>query len=158
MDSLRLDAVDADDLAILSACCQDAVLRLEDCLYLPGEQRFVVAMNRFAWEKALPRPRFGFGRRRRRRRQEDERRRSVLHFNRVGGVRRTGLEAAMPAQVLSLLTLRFTEGDAPSGTIELVFAGGSAIRLDVECVEARLSDQGAAWSAAARPDHDRPGG
>ena len=155
MDSLRLDAVDADDLAILSACCQDAVLRLEDCRYFPGEQRFVVAMNRFAWEKAAPRPRFGFGRRRR---QADERRRSVLHFDRVAGVQHIGLGAAMPAQVLSLLALRFTGGEAPSGSIELVFAGGSAIRLDVECVEARLSDQGAAWSAAARPDHDRTDG
>lgn len=152
MDSLRLDAVDADDLAILSAYCQDAVVRVEDCRYRPGERRFAMAMNRFVWEKAEPPSRFGFLRRSRR---EYERRRSVLRFDRVGGVQRTGFGAATPELVLCLLAIRFAPAETPSGSIELVFAGGSTIRLGVECIEARLSDQDAAWSTTARPDHEK---
>lgn len=150
MDSLRLDAVDADDLAILSAYCQDALLRVADVAYYPDEQRFVILMNRFVWEKAEPRRRFSvFGK------HESERRRSGLQFTRVRGVQRHGLDLGASEQVLSLLALRFTESDKPSGLIELVFAGGSAIRLDVECIEARLSDLEAAWTTTSRPDHDR---
>ena len=151
MDSLRLDAVDPDDLAILSAHCQDAVVRLKDCSYSPKGQSFDLLMNRFVWEKAEARSRFSLLRRR-----EYERRRAGLHFARVRGVQRTGIDLGATDQVLSLLTIRFDPGDLPSGWIELVFAGGSAIRLDVECVEARLTDLGAAWSTTARPDHERP--
>ena len=61
----------------------------------------------------------------------------------------------MPDEVLDLLAIRFEEADAPSGVIELVFAGNATIRLQVECIEAQLSDLGAAWSTDAVPDHDR---
>lgn len=150
MDKLRLIAVDADDLAILSAHCQDAVLKLSDCRYFKDEGRFVVALNRFAWETAGPQRRFSWPRR-----QDYERRRSALHFERVEAVRRQRLTAAEETP-LDLLAIRFTPTDEPSGSIELVFAGGSAIRLDVECIEARLTDLGPAWATASRPDHDRP--
>ena len=151
MDLLRLDAVDADDLAILSAHCQDAVLRMVELQYVPLEQRFILAMNRFVWEKAGGHSRFSLFRRR-----EYERRQAVLSFTRVKSVQKIAVDPAAADQVLSLLTMQFVPGDAPSGWIELVFAGGSAIRLDVECVEARLADLGPAWSTAARPDHDGP--
>ncbi|MBC8129252.1 MAG: DUF2948 family protein [Rhizobiaceae bacterium] len=150
MDSLRLDAVDADDLAILSAHCQDAVLRVADMSFDAGRQRFMMVMNRFVWEKAEARSRFSLFRRR-----DYERRRAALQFTRVRKVQHVGLDPRIGDQVLSLLALRFEEHDAPSGLIELVFAGGSAIRLDAECVEARLSDLDAAWTTTGRPDHDR---
>ena len=37
--------------------------------------------------------------------------------------------------------------------LELSFAGGGTVRLGVECLEARLSDLGAAWAATAKPAH-----
>jgi hypothetical protein len=56
--------------------------------------------------------------------------------------------------VLSLLAIRFVPGaEAPAGTLELIFSGDAAIRLDVDYIEARLADLGAAWEAAARPRH-----
>jgi hypothetical protein len=57
--------------------------------------------------------------------------------------------------VLSLLAIRFIPRNAedPGGTIELVFSGGGAIRLDVECIEATLSDAGESWAARGRPEH-----
>ena len=153
MDQLRLNAVDEDDLAILSAHSQDAVVRTADCQFFPAEHRFLMPMNRFVWEKAASRGRAGLFSRG----PEHERRRTVLRFDRVRRVQRN---AATPLggaeEVLALLALRFTATEAPSGLIELVFAGGSAIRLDVECIEAQLTDLGAAWSTANRPDHETP--
>lgn len=152
MADLKLLAMDAEDLGIVSAHCQDAVARSAEMSFNPTEKRFVLVMNRFVWEAAGQTRRFAFSRRR-----DYERRRTVLHFDRVTRVRQTGVLIGDPDQVLALLALRFEAGDEPSGTVELVFAGGSAIRLDVECIEAQLTDLGAAWSTANRPDHDRDG-
>ena len=55
--------------------------------------------------------------------------------------------------MLSLLAISFAATDAPAGTVELVFSGGGAIRLEVECIEARLADLGGAWEASSRPVH-----
>ncbi len=154
MPALRLMAIDADDLRILSAYCQDAVTRVEELQFLATEKRFILPMNRFVWEQAVEPPRQGFFRRAVP--PTFERRRAVLHFDQVLGAKRLGPAFSDPQAVLSLLDIRFLPGDAPSGTVELVFAAGSAIRLDVEVIEAQLTDVGGAWATAARPDHDRP--
>ena len=54
---------------------------------------------------------------------------------------------------LELLTIRFTETDAPGGIVDLAFAGGGTVRLEVEMLEARLQDLGAAWAAKVKPEH-----
>ena len=143
-DRLRLLALDAEDLAVVSAHAQDAVLRVGDLLWLPSEKRFVVSMNRFAWE-APPERRF-FSRR-------YERRRAVLHFDRVLSAASSGVETARPDAVLALLAVTFEAGDAPSGHVLLTFAGGATIRLAVECIEASLADLGPAWATAHAPRH-----
>lgn len=142
MEQLKLAALDADDLEIVSAHVQDAVLRVGAIDWRPKEKRLLIEMNRFVWEKAG-----GLLRR------HNERRRSVLHFDRVLAVRSVGIDRTKAQDVLSLLTIGFAEDAAPAGTIELLFAGGSSLALDVECVEARLTDLGAAWAASSRPAH-----
>jgi hypothetical protein len=52
-DRLRLIALDAEDLAVLSAHVQDAVLKVGQMRWMPRERRFVIGLNRFAWE-AMP--------------------------------------------------------------------------------------------------------
>ncbi|MDJ0614474.1 MAG: DUF2948 family protein [Rhizobiaceae bacterium] len=138
MSNLKLMALDAEDLEVISSCCQDSVLKIGEMTYLPREKRFVLTVNRFAWEKN----------------GEKERRRSVLHFERVQSVKVSGLDRNDPDMVTSLLAILFEAGESPSGTIELVFAGDGAIRLDVECVEAQLADMPAAWEAQSVPNHD----
>jgi len=143
MSQLKLVALDEEDLAIVSAHVQDAVLKVADLAFLPADKRFVVAMNRFVWENK----RGLFSR-------QHERRRSVLHFENVRAVRISGFKREAGDDVLSLLALRFDAGsEAPAGTIELTCSGGAAIQLDVGYVEARLSDLGAAWETSALPRH-----
>ena len=55
--------------------------------------------------------------------------------------------------VLSLLAIRFEPGEAPAGHITLVLAGGGAIRLAVECIEAELRDLGPSWRTVNKPEH-----
>lgn len=145
MDDLKLIALDSQDLSVISAHVQDAVMKVGDLEYLPAVKRFVVPMNRFAWEKK----RSFF-------RPHNERRRSVLHFDRVLGVKTSGIARNKPQDVLSLMAVSFVPVDAPagpSGIVELIFSGNGTVMLDVECVEARLADIGGAWQAASRPTH-----
>jgi hypothetical protein len=77
----------------------------------------------------------------------------VLHFDRVLNAKTSGIARDRPAEILSLLAISFVPMDAPAGIVELIFSGGGAIMLDVECVEARLADLGGAWQASSRPYH-----
>ncbi len=142
MSELKLVALDEEDLKVVSAHCQDALLKTGDITYFPDQKRLVVAMNRFVWDKKT-----GFFRR------DLERRRAALHFDRVMGVKLSGIDRTRPDDVHELLAIRFAAGEAPAGTIELTFSGSAAIRLEVECVEARLADLGAAWSTTSQPRH-----
>lgn len=142
MTPLKLVALDEQDLAIISAHCQDAVMKVADLDWSPVRKQFAAGINRFAWEAK----RGWF-------RQHNERRRAALVFDRVLSVRSAGFDRADKDAVLELLALRWEAGDTPSGVVELVFAGGGTIRLGVECIEAVLSDLGAAWEASGRPAH-----
>jgi len=139
-DPLKLVALDADDLAVVSAHLQDSVLKVADIVWLPAEKRFALAARRFDWE--------GVARGHRRRRL------TALHFDRVLAVRSTKIDKRTPDQVLSLLALGFTaRGEGPDGEVTLHFSDGAAIRLTVECVEAQMKDLGPVWEALATPGH-----
>ncbi|MGO4175105.1 DUF2948 family protein [Bosea sp. TAF32] len=138
-DPLKLIALDADDLAVVSAHLQDAVLKAADLRYLPAEKRFALALRRFDWEGAQ------HGKRRRRL--------AALHFDRVLSVRSAKLDKNDPDKVLNLLAITFDQGDDPAGDVTLNFSEGAAIRLSVECVEAQMKDLGPVWEAVATPGH-----
>ncbi|MBD3846826.1 hypothetical protein GGC47_000904 [Bosea sp. OAE752] len=138
-EPLKLVALDADDLAIVSAHLQDAVLKTADIVYLPSEKRFALAARRFDWEGAA------HGKRRRRL--------AALHFDRVLAVRSARLDQAEPGKVLNLLAITFDHSAEPAGDVTLHFSEGAAIRLSVECVEAQMKDLGPVWEAVATPGH-----
>lgn len=142
MNLLRIAALDEEDLKIVSAHVQDAVMKVGDITFETGRNRLLLPVNRFAWEV-----------KKRLFRQNNERRNSVLQFDRVTGMKSAGFDRGDKDTILSMLAISFTESEAPSGCIEIVFSGGAAIRLDVECIEVRLTDLGAAWRASSRPTH-----
>jgi len=143
MDRLKLMALDAEDLAVISAQVQDAVTKSDAIDYRPREKRFTLMINRFAWDQADNKARSG---------SNYERRQAVLSFARVQTVRTRDIRRGGD-QVLALLAIRFEETDAPAGRIELVFADGPLIHLGVECVEAQMEDLGAAWETRFKPRH-----
>lgn len=140
---LKLDALDENDLEVISTHLQDAVVRIGDMAYLPKQQHFALVLNRFDWEGAANSRRDGY-----------RRRRAGLRFARVLSAQSLNLRHGHDDAVVELLAISFKPGDPPSGQIDLTFAGGGAIRLDVECIEARLSDLGGEWSTDNLPRHD----
>lgn len=138
MPDLKLLALDSEDLNVISATTQDAVVRVGDMGFAKADRRFALLMNRFAWEEG--------GR-------TKQRKRAALHFERVNDVKVSGIDMNAVEGVLELLAIRFSEADPPAGTVDLDFAGGGVVRLSVECLEGRLQDLGAAWAAKATPEH-----
>ncbi len=148
MGDLKLVALDADDLAVISAHVQDAVLQVGDMAYIPADHRFAAIANRFDWAAAVGaegRP------------PSLVRRRTAVRFDRVLEAKLQGIDLKAKRQVLELLAIRFDETEPPGGLVTLVFAGGAAIRLRVECIEAEMRDMGAVWKASSRPEHSEPG-
>jgi hypothetical protein len=134
----KLAAGDAEDLAILSARLQDAAAKLGDFAYLPKQRRFAGVVNRLKWEEG-----------------GKTRVRAGLHFDGVLAVKTQNVKLGAKAAVVSILALSFTAKavDDPGGVIEIVLAGGGAIRLEVECIDAELADMTRPWAARAKPDH-----
>ena len=141
MDPLKLIALDRDDVEIISTHLQDSVLKVADIRWRPSEKRVVIAVNRFDWEAA----------------QEDgpeyRRRRAVLRFDRVRNCKCRNIDCKNGEGVLNLLAVEFAETDPPAGVVTLLFSGGAALRLEVECLEAELADLGPVWTTACCPIH-----
>src|SRR4051794_18238578 len=141
MDRLKLIALDREDIEVVSAHLQDAVLKAADIHWRPAEKRLVVALNRFDWEAANDAsPQF-------------RRRRAALRFERVSACKCRNCTPVEKDQVLSLLAVSFEETDQPAGVITLHFSGGAALRLEVECLEAELADLGPVWVTECCPAH-----
>jgi hypothetical protein len=139
MTRLKLIAADAEDLQIMSARLQDAVLKLKDVSWQPKKRRFAAVVNRLVWEEG-----------------GKTRVRAGLHFNDVLKVQSHKVKLGAEEAVIDLLALTFTSngGEDPGGVVELVLAGGGAIRLTVECIDAELVDMTQPWAARGTPDHD----
>jgi hypothetical protein len=152
MEELKLVALDKDDIEVVSAHVQDALVKVGDIFWQPHARRFVMALNRFDWMNAanadgakpvsssadIP----------------DYRRcRTALRFERVSACMCRDFDQTDKEATLNLLVVEFAEHDAPTGTITLTFSGGGAIRLEVECLEAELIDLGEVYATAACPDH-----
>lgn len=145
MELLKLVALDQEDLEVISAHLQDAVLRVEDMAYLAEQKRFAAIANRFDWAGALKQDE--------RRKSSYERRRSALRFDRVLKAQTQNVPIRSKDAVLELLAIHFEAKETPAGHVTLFFAGGAAIKLDVECIEAELQDLGPVWSAKSKPHH-----
>jgi hypothetical protein len=141
MDSLKFVALDKDDLEVVSAHLQDASVKVSDVLWLPQEKRLVVGLDRFDWLAANGTS------------PEFRRCRAALRFERVFACKCRGISPLAKDTVLNLLAVDFVDSNAPSGAVILTFAGGAALRLEVECLEAELVDLGPVWTISRCPEH-----
>ncbi len=137
---LKLRAEDAEDIAVISACLQDALIELADMRWLEDERRFVLVASRFAWER--PRVREG-------KRFLYERVHCGVAFEEVTRVRMRGINRpADGGRVLELLAVSVEEGG-----IHLLLAGGAEVRIEVAGIDCRLKDVGEPWPVIDRPRH-----
>ncbi len=139
---LRLIVEDGEDLKILSAVLQDAIGKVGDFAHIPSQRRFAFVANRFVWEIAGEKKRGPF-----------MRVRAGCHFDDVLSVRQMNLRTDAPSGVVELLSVDFAPGADGGGAVTLNLAGGGAIRLEVEALNAQLSDISEPWLTPSRPDH-----
>ena len=139
-DLLKLVATDAEDIGVLSALLQDAVVPASEMIYLAHESRFALVAHRFRWEDAGEEKIRG---------RIYERIRCGISFDKVSGVRRRNLDQARRGEMLELLAL-----EATSAYVDLLFAGGATIRLETGQLLCHAEDFGDPWPTRWRPEHD----
>jgi hypothetical protein len=134
VEPLRLLAGDAEDLHIISAALQDAILRPVDIVWEPGSRRVTLKLSRFCWECGGTRVM------------------AAMQFGDVIAVKSRRLPR-LPESALELLAMEFAPDEAPGGRVILMFAGGGDLRIDVECLDAVLTDLSERWPARLAPSH-----
>ncbi|MEM7643767.1 MAG: DUF2948 family protein [Pseudomonadota bacterium] len=137
---LRLWATDPEDLQIVSALCQDAVLQASDMRWLRGDATLVLLLNRFRWEHG---------------RRTPQRVRSLLTATDIRHVRGQGIVPGDPDTVLSLLTVDWAPGDDADGDLRLTFAGDGIVEARADCLDVTLRDVTRPYAAPSgkAPDH-----
>ena len=138
---LKLRAEDAEDLAVISACLQDALVSVRDLAYDAEDRTFLLVANRFRWEDGL-----------RTAAEEGGFRRILcgITFRAVTAVSYTGFRRSNESRILVLLAIR-RDGDE----IRLEFSGGASIRLKVGRILCHARDLGEPWPTRWQPRHDR---
>jgi len=144
---LRLRAEDIEDITVLAACLQDATVKRSDISYQPKQRRFALLLHRFRWEDERRDAPARLGAKPHLRSQ------AGLHFDGVLRVRHQGLDSSKAGDVLELLSILAEPGDDAAATLTLVFSGGGAVRLDVECIAAELQDIAAPFPVRRVPRH-----
>ena len=134
MEPLRLLAEDAVDLQIISAALQDAIMRPVDIRWEKEARRLTIVLSRFCWECGGTRVM------------------AAMQFGDVEAVKSRRLPR-LPEAALELLALDFEPTEAPGGRVILMFAGGGDLRIDVECLDAVLTDLSDRWPARMAPTH-----
>jgi hypothetical protein len=145
-DELHLRAEDAEDIAVLSSCLQDALVPLADMRYEPAERRFLLAVNRFRWEagSAEDSPRVF------------ERIACGIAVEDVREVRFRGIDPNKRDRLLELLAILVRDEEGAMA-IEFTFAGGGTIRVEADRIRIRLDDFGEPWPTRWLPRHREAG-
>ena len=128
---LNLGALDADDLAVLSALVQDAVFPITEMRWQPRRRRLGFLVNRVRWEDVEAARRSG---------RPVERVQTLLVVENVQSVASQGIDRGDGDTILSLLSVTFEERDAPGGFVDLTLAGDGTIRAQIEALEVSLRD------------------
>jgi len=128
---LRLKALDAEDLGVLSGFVQDAVFPANQIKWDRAGRRFAILLNRFRWEDAEKAET---------RKRDYERVQSVLVIEDALKVQSQGVDPSDKDLIMSLLSVSFEAGEDGTGQVSLMLAGDGVIRVEVEALEVVLKD------------------
>lgn len=139
---LKLRAIDREDLAVLAAFLQDAIVNVSEMAYLPQERRFVLVVCRFLWERALTAA------------DDDvfERVSCAITVEAVNEPKFRGFSLKDRNRLMPLLTATFEDG-----AVLMTFGGNAALKLSVDGLDMRIEDFGPCWPTTQKPDHGAAG-
>lgn len=138
---LKLMALDAEDLGVISALVQDAVFPATEMKWEAKRRRFAILLNRFRWEDVENAAR---GRR------PVERVQSVLAISDVEKVQSQGIVRGEQDLVMSILSITFEPSEDGTGRVVLTLAGDGAIALEVEALDVVLQDVTRPYAAPSK--------
>jgi hypothetical protein len=143
VSNLKLLATSNEDLRVVAAHLQDAIVSTQDIANLKQNRIFLVQLNRFMWEDVEK----GIFR-------KNKRIRTVLKFDNVTSVLSKNINTKRDRKFLDFLTIESNVLLDKSYEIKLIFSGDSVIKIKSEVIDVTLNDQGAPWETKTQPKHD----
>jgi hypothetical protein len=141
--NLKLLAISDEDLRIVAAHLQDAIVSIQDIASLKKNRIFLIQLNRFMWEDVEK----GVFR-------KNKRIRTILKFENVISVLSRNINTKKDKSFLDFLTIECNLLSDKSYEIKLIFSGDAVIKIKVEIIDVTLDDQGSPWESKTQPKHN----
>ena len=128
---LNLAALKIEDLVVISALCQDSIIKVSNIKWAKKSRRFNLLLTRLCWEgnSSSKEKKTNFNRVN-----------SILSFDSVLSVKTKGIDQSRSNLITSLLTLSYHSLSFDKQFIDLIFSGDAQITLHIECIDALLKD------------------
>ena len=140
--NLKLIAKTEEDLRVVSAHLQDAIVNVSDVANLKKNKIFLMQLNRFMWEDVEK----GVFR-------KNKRIRTILKFENVIKAYAKNINQSKGNKFLDFLAIETYQMIDNNYEMKIVFAGDSIIKIIAEAIEVTLDDQGEAWDTKNKPKH-----
>ena len=140
--NLKLIARTEEDLRVVSAHLQDAIVNITDIANLKKNKIVLMQLNRFMWEDVEK----GVFR-------KNKRIRTILKFENVMKIYSKNIIQSKKDKFLDFLTIETNKMPDNNYEMKILFAGDSIIRIISEVIEVTLDDQGEAWDTKNMPKH-----
>ncbi len=141
--NLKLIARTIDDLRVISAHLQDAIVNIKDIANLKKNKIFLMQLSRFMWEDVEK----GVFR-------KNKRIRTVLKFENVINVHSKNINRSKKDKFLDFLTIETNKMPDKNYEMNIVFSGDLRIKVISELIDVTLDDQGDPWDTKNKPKHD----
>ena len=141
--NLKLISKTAEDLKVISAHLQDAIVSISDVANLKKNRIFLIQLNRFMWEDVEQ----GVFR-------KNKRIRTILKFDHVTKVASKNIDFNKKDDFLDFLAIESNEMADKTIEMNLIFSGNSVIKVFTEVIEVTLDDQGDPWESKSKPKHN----
>ena len=139
---LRLEAVAASDLEVLSTLMQDSIVPIGDILYTPSQKKIIMMVQRFRWELIK-------GAEKKRELSAYQRCLCVLKIDGVESVRTQFIDINDRSQFLNFLSFHLSDKH-----LDLQFSESKTIRIDINALKLTVEDVGKSWPSSKRPIHE----
>ena len=147
-DKLKLRCEDAEDIVVLSSLLQDALVPMAELAWLPKEKCFVFVASRFIWSECvdvtLPVGEAGI--------ECYSRQNFGVTIEDVETIQSRGIDIEDKGKILELLAIT-ADAKEQGAALELIFAGGAAIRIQCAAIAVHGQDVGDPWPTMRRPQH-----
>ena len=141
-NNLKLIGKNQEDLKVISAYSQDSIVAIKDITFLKKNRIFIMLINRFMWED------IGKGIN-----KQSKRIRCAIKFEGILKVKSKKINQKNKNKRLECLAIKSNEVKGTINEINFFFAGGSAITLVSESIEAIMHDLGDPWHVKHAPKH-----